>query len=70
MRQHTLFEVLEEQILLSGTLEMGFGDLGVDPGAIVASVLVSVTGADGEASPIIGSVDLLDIAAYPAPNAS
>ncbi len=70
MHERTLFEALENRILFSASLETGFGDVGVDPGRLVASALISTADAGAEISPVLGAVDLLDIATYPAPDAS
>ncbi len=70
MNERTLFEALENRILFSASLETGFGDLGLDPGAIVTSTLISAGDTGAEIGPIIGAVDLLDLATYPAPDAS
>ena len=70
MHERTLFEALEERILRSASLETGFDDLGVDPGRLVASALIIAGDAGAEIGPVLGAVDLLDIATYPAPDAS
>jgi len=63
MHEHALFELLEDRILFSGTLETGFGDFGVDPGRLVASSLVTAENTQTENGPLLGGVDLLDITA-------
>ncbi|MDP6545038.1 MAG: LEPR-XLL domain-containing protein [Phycisphaerae bacterium] len=67
MRQHTLFEVLEQRILMSGTLETGLAELGVDPSGILLSTLPTASSSRVEFGPVLGGVDLLNITADSAP---
>ncbi|MDP6543926.1 MAG: LEPR-XLL domain-containing protein [Phycisphaerae bacterium] len=66
MHEHTLFEVLEERILLSGSLNVvgaAFFDLGDDAETLTANALVNVGNSRPEIGPILGGVDLLDLTA-------
>lgn len=52
---------------MSGTLETGLAELGVDPSGILLSTLPTASSSRVEFGPVLGGVDLLNITADSAP---